>query len=414
MKSGVDLFDLLRFDKIKNAFKEDYLIITGPFNNYSIISSLPLYSSIFMELCPGCVPDIKKIIPLLDTGCVFPILIADYSSYHDSFVKEIIKYPHFSNYEFFTLRNMILRQKSEDFICEHCIDERFSKIKIKGLASREEKKLREKIDRILNRLLPFSSSQEDLLRNIELIIKKGDYNKLNNLIDISEAISNVRTSEAFSSPLYIADNIKVYDRIDKYMPMQLNHLLQFSEYILLEGLDLEAPADLNIAKYIEIIMNNRDAIKGIAKHIITKASNNDNIDKIAVSNLLNEIVKLNDEVRRLQKSKKYRLLKIGTNILSANKWLISTLICAVAFGFKGNILGCATSTSAGIVGKMLKDNQRIEKILEKIKIKGPTQELRDIILNSLEPSLQKLLAIYLDTDLKVIQTMRVREKIQEI
>ncbi|MGP8050335.1 MAG: hypothetical protein ACLPYB_06945, partial [Desulfobaccales bacterium] len=259
-KSGVDLLELLKSDKIKNALKEDFLIITGSFkNNYSVISSLPLYSFIFMELCPGCVPDIKKIIPLLDTGCVFPILIADYSSYRDSFVKEIIKYPHFSNYEFFTLRNMILRQHNEDFICDHCIEERFSKIKIKGLGSREEKKLRDKIDIILNRLVPVSSSQEDFLRNMELIIKKGEYNKLNNLIDISEAISNVRTAEAFSSPLYITDNINVQNTIDKYMPMQLNQLLQFSEYILLEGLDLEAPANLNITKYIEIIMNNRDS-----------------------------------------------------------------------------------------------------------------------------------------------------------
>ncbi len=413
-KGEVDLIDFFKYDKIKNAFNEDYLIIQGSFkNNYNVISSLPLYSYIFMELCPICAPPINKIRPLLDTGYVFPILISKYSTYPNVFVKEIIKYPHVTNLEYFTTRDLVLREKIEKFICLHCTKEKFSKIEIIGLNAKEEGSLRKKIDAIINRLSPFSSSEEEFLINLELLLKKKDFNKINTLLEISDVVFNIRTAEAFASPLYITNNINVGDAIDKYIPMQLNQLLQFPEDIILKGLDLEAPADINITKYIEIIMNNRDAIKGIAKHIISQASKNENINSLDISNLLNEIVKLNEEVRRLQKSKKYKILKIGTDILSANKGLISTLICAVALGFQGNLIGCAVSTSAGILGKILKDDQNVKNIIKKFNIKGPTQELKELILNSLEPSLQKMLSIYFSTELKVIQAMRIKDKIKK-
>jgi len=40
-----------------------------------------------------------------------------------------------------------------------------------------------------------------------------------------------------------------------------------------------------------------------------------------------------------KKSKKYKLYKIGTDILSANKVLISTLYCATILGIYGNLAG---------------------------------------------------------------------------
>ena len=115
-----------------------------------------------------------------------------------------------------------------------------------------------------------------------------------------------------------------------------------------------------------------------------------------------------------KKSKKYKLYKIGTDILSANKGLFSTLFCATILGFYGNLAGWGISASASIAGKIFKSFKKFHSILEDIKARKPIQELRELILNSLESPFQKILSIYFWKDLNVVQAMRIREKIQKV
>ena len=129
---------------------------------------------------------------------------------------------------------------------------------------------------------------------------------------------------------------------------------------------------------------------------------------------MDEFANINEQIRIIQKSKKYKLYKIGTDILSANKGLFSTLFCATILGFYGNLAGFGISASAGIAGKIFKSFKKFNSILVDIKARKPIQELRELILNSLEFPFQKILSIYFWKDLNVVQAMRIREIIQKI
>jgi hypothetical protein len=415
IESSNNLLDILKYDKIKRALSEDILLIQGsPINPMNIASSLPLYSFVFFELCPDCMPNIEIIKPLLDSDSVFPILLKGYQDCPEPFVTELIKYPHMTVQEFMTLRFHALSGSLEKVACHHCVMEVISndiQLHCKSFTDDYKKTFQDLVTYTIAMLSPFSSLDDELLMILKEILQKGNLDNFSAFMELSSLIGRIRTAAAFDSPLSISSKIIKMSDTNKYVPKDLNDIMQFSDDIIIKGLELDIPHNLDMIKYIDIIMNNREQIKKLTNRLIKRVSKHDKIENTDISLLMNEIATINEKIRMVQKSKKYKLYKIGTDLLSANKGLISSLLCATMLGIYGNLTGCGISASAGIVGKIFKSSERFNSIIKNISAKQPIQELKELILDSLEPPFQRILSIYFWKDLKVIQAMRIREKI---
>ena len=414
-----DLYNILKYDKIKKALLSDVLIIQGSSKNLiNIVSSLPFHSFVFFELCPDCMPNIEILKPLLDTNCVFPILLKGYQNCPESFVSELLKYPHMTIVEYMTLRFHLLGNLSEQVACPHCVEESIAdditSFSMSCTKDDDKDHFLNLIHYILDMLAPFSSLDDELLIVLKGILKQCNLDKLSAFLEVGSLIGRIKTAAAFNSPLSISSNISRVDDFEKYVPQDLNDIMQFSDDIIIKGLELDIPTNLKLVKYIDIIMNNRNNIKKITKHIINKASKNNYTKDANSSLLINEIANINEKIRMVQKSRKYKLYKIGTDILSANKGLISSLACATLMGIYGNLVACGMSASAGIAGKLFKSNNKINSVINSINAGKPIQELRELILELIEPPLRGILSIYFWKDLKIIQAMRIREQINNL
>jgi hypothetical protein len=121
---------VFKYSRIRESIAQDCIYISNGRNPLYAASSLPLYSGVFISLCPGCLQksQLKYLLPLFDTGHVFPVLTSRYIQYNPVCISEIIKYAHISMYEHVAHRLLKVAQDGMGAVCPECYNKQLGQL----------------------------------------------------------------------------------------------------------------------------------------------------------------------------------------------------------------------------------------------------------------------------------------------
>jgi hypothetical protein len=220
----------------------------------------------------------------------------------------------------------------------------------------------------------------------------------------------MRTAEAYNFALVLTDELSEFCTKYEFTNHRFGELAPIARDIAVQGLELCFPEHGDFAKNVQILMDHRPIIKSIICEILRDQPN---ASIGLAASVFDKVATMNEEIRRIEGSKRYRYLSLTTDFLIANKGLLFTLLGATFFGIKGNLLGCGGVTLVGGLNRVIKESKVAEKALEKFRFKGPVKKLKHLLGLSIEPFIERLLSVYLGAGLKTIQTWRIRKKLTE-
>jgi len=398
IEKSIDVEDIFKHKNLINAINNDNALI-GSFDEKQILSSVPFYSAIFVQVCPKCScvknPDLLK--PYLNSNVVIPILTDHYSEFAKQFVMEIIRYPHISFREFDFYRFSELWKLESQHTCNHCVQKRIQKIKDFVNKKGGDDQLIFMTNQIENLLRPYAGRDINLLDMVVSAILNDNSELLHQILDLSYSINTIRSAQAFHSACSMPFDVFniCQEKLISSMTKSFEKDIQNVRNMVTSGLSLSIPKEMSVDKYLEIVLRHQQKIRETIDFIIERASSG--TGEISYSTLIQIIAEVNDDIRKAQQTKRYTAYKAAVGFASGNKTMIAFLLLAGALGLTGNFFGCGASTLAGPF---------LQKF-GKIKTDKSINELQDIIRQSVEPATNTLIAEYLGMSIEQVQVWRV-------
>lgn len=402
------LSNLLRHKKAKEIFNNKRIIIPS-FDEKRLLSAIPFFPGVFVEICPGCLctKNIDLLKPYLETGFVIPLLLNKYSSYNTKFSTQILGIPHISFFEYSALRNVKLIETAEKRVCKHCVGEFNKKIEERLKSYRKPKIVKFMVEVVFFNLIPFINSDFDLIVEMLDAISQKDLRKLHQIVNLSFSIKNMRSAQGLEATLHMPVEAisKVKSRFGEAADkISLSTSLAETKAALIEGLNLEIPMGIPINKYLEIVCLHKEHLNQISSNLVKAAEVSSG--SISLAKLQEEIALINEEIRRIRHSGRYQILKITTGLLGANKSIVASIFLAAALGITGNILGCGASLAVGIGTKVLSKKVKLPDI-------NGFDDIRSKIYTKLNPLVNFLIGKYLNTNPKTIQILQIQTRIKK-
>lgn len=397
--------EILKYNKIAGLLEKDTVFINYDFQKMLLV--LPFHTSIFFSICPCCEcvtkPDLIK--PFLAAGCFIPVLYQDYINYPPNFISELIKYPHMTLREYDTLKYSHWLQDEAQGICNHCfrkIDKKCNKL-IKNTSKPQDIQFSKDI--IFANLFPYRYPDINLLQTTLEAIEKKDFLSLEKTVGLSFCVSKIRTAQSLNSVIYLDEDDMLIDS-DKLLKIK-----DFERYIIpsaereavLEGIEIVLPKNKNVEKYIEEMLQRKVKIREVVDSIISNVSSG---KSFSYSKLLDYIATTNENIRKIEKGTRYKVLKDISIILGSNKSIIAGMLIAATLGVAKSTYGCEAALLSTLAAHIM-EKMKLIRIDDIIK-----EDIDSAIKRTLEPITTKLLSIYLGVAKDTINIWRIRKDIK--
>lgn len=404
---NVELERVFKYKSIIKTLDERNVFLTS-FDINKIFSLIPFYPAIQILICTHCEINLDGLKPLLETGFIIPILRSSYQHYNPEVIKLILRFPHISRSEFYYYRAVKLLSFRSSCLCPHCVDKRISEINNLIKSHNLGRHISHLFESTASNLHPYIAPDFELLDRVDYSLRNNNLSALEQINALSFKISDIRTCQALDSVL--SYNYEIINEMNKIIKCNNKGKNEFKVInnlyydILFEGLDINLPEEMSIDKYLTILTDNREVIKKLVDDIIRNTKKSTLETK--KSSLFDSIASLNEQILKAQKSDKYKILKLTSNLVNNNKLLITSLLSAGALGFAGNYFGCGITASVGIVTKLI--NGKI-----KIKIdESSLNEFKSLISKKLDPITDFVISKYLNIDLKAVHLWSIQKKMK--
>jgi hypothetical protein len=377
--------------------------------NHSILPSVSMfYDRILLQVCQAC-PCAKQpnlIEPYLERGLVIPILPGSYVYYPPDFVDTILRYPHISSAEFEIFRTYSLFRQENTYICPHCRERERTKYlpALNRLLPGSEFKAQ--ISSALIDASPFLPSELVLVDEMRRQLAAKDKRRLLAVLSLIRSVGFFRTAQAFSAiPQVSLSEVERLEKASKVDPEAITGEYEIMDIrnSVLNGLRLAYNPAIPVDTYLDIIEPRRRTISHIVTDMIAKSKPS---SQEFLSNLQSEVEHVNSEVRDIKSSKRTKMFGLTTGFLSQNKEIIAGCLGGAITGLKEfGIIGCASGSLMGSLGL------GALKKLGQIKVPAEATEMKRMIFEGLEPSIEKFLSFYLSRDLTAVQVWQLQRKI---
>jgi hypothetical protein len=389
--------------KIRATLREQKVFVPS-FDEVRIRMSLPFNRHLYVLICPkcDCVNDTKLIAPYVDRAAFTPVLIGDYASYPETFVRCVTRIPHIAAEEFHFYRHYSLLGRSEDgVVCGHCVELRQKKM-IEKLKLSDKFTIR-LIERFFQDLSPWSPPDEGLIRIVGEALENGDEQRLLELCRLSSTIRELRTAQAYDGRVSLG-----LDDLEK-VPEELvrNHDLLSGQSpamreLLAEELGLLIPSNMPADVYLDIVLAHRDRLQSVIGKTLTEAGHG---RKPSIGGVVDCIGSINEEVLRLSQSRRFKAYRAAVSFAADHKAILSATLVAGLFGVNGSLLGCLSSLAGGA-------GMRLATKKFPLKITNPeVRAFMDMLRKDLQPVFRGLLARSLGTNKLALEVWQMRQEL---
>ena len=398
---NVGVSDILSSPPIVREFESSKLLLPA-YNVRRILLAYPFSKHILVPICPKCVPPagIGALKILLHNNAITPVLIREYGQYPEPILKLILSSPHISFHEFMFLRYVMILANSEGgHLCPHCVAKRrkeFSEL-AKSVTQRDTQDL---LDAFIGNLQPFIKPDYELLDVYGSALRAGRLDELDDLQNLSSAIWDARTCQAINARSLLPSRAvpRLLEQTKASIPRLSTRDLSSIESALAQNIHLDLPHEVDITDYIKCVAPYRDTLAAIADSIVSEASAHD--DQLTRINSITH--ELNDRVAQLSRNKTYLAYRAAWGFARCNKALLGSLLLASAFGLAGNYLGCGASIAAAAGAQILKKCGKLQMPEEMV-------PFVDAVKHTLRPHVQKMVAKYLNIDVRTIQLYEINK-----
>jgi len=303
-------------------------------------------------------------------------------------------------------RNITLCNAAKDFVCDHCVGEIESKcikyIKQKMLPA----EVTESVRACLANLQPYINPDYELIEQMESALRTGNRRLLDDILDVSFAVRDARTNQAFLARTTIpAESIP---RLVQEAASSLGNIdsddLGLIEDALASDLHIEIPPNIDVSKYLSCLEPYRNELAALVDELIVEINGS---PRGLITTLSGRLADLNDELKKVSKSKSYLLYRATVAFMASNKTIIASGLLATALGMTGNMFGCGVSIMGGV-------SAQLAKRFGKLKIPPEVEALIDHAKHTARPHINKLVAKYLSLDFHAVQLWDIQEKLRGV
>ena len=393
---------LVKSDVIRKTLESGNQVYTGS-NSQILPNTIPFSDRVFVEICPSCKcvhsPNLLK--PYLERDLVIPVLNSKYDEYSPNFIELLLAYPHMSNVEFYGIRNLALANTSSIPLASRneisaMRDACLSSVNVTHLDD-----FQNDIRSIFVDLMPFYSSDIEILLQLMNGINKKDKSNIERIYWLSVLIGRFRSSQVYPlTPQIRIPEFEILNRIpEEYQGLNFN--LSDVRNALMSGLKISYDSTIPLETYLDIVTERKGAIRQVVKKIMEQI---DPENPAYLSALKVEIERINTEVRSLGKSSKGYTTELFTNFVAQNKGSILTgLITTASLGLMGmGVVGCGAGALSGLATKAVSK-------ISSASIPDSFNVLTGRMSAFLEPSYERFLSKTLSTNINVIQLWQIRK-----
>src|SRR6201999_1032886 len=144
---------------------------------------------------------------LAQAGLIIPVMSGAYRLYPQAIIDLLAVLDHISLYEFEFYRNIALNSFAKDaMVCDHCVEERESKLLAQTKGQKNAKLFKTQIHRLLMNIHPFLAPDFELVEDLQRAITHKDLQSLEQLVDYSGTVHVARTAQAYGAALVLRDD----------------------------------------------------------------------------------------------------------------------------------------------------------------------------------------------------------------
>lgn len=390
--------DLFISERVNEEFVKEKVLLHS-FNLNTILSYLPYSDKIYVSICPSCIrpEDTENYKTLVSTNSIVPVLGTAYTNYSDEIVDFTSTRNHISVQEYTLIRNIFAGRDVGSRLCRHCLDIKTKSIK-SIISRRESMSIPKKgLPTILQNLNPYVEPDFQLLDDYYDALKRRDEQASREIVELSWTVRNMRSAQVFRSPLILNGDhhLGLPNGYNEALDAASNSAAAMHKR-LADGLGLQLPSGISLEAYIEISSDFRPRIRNLMGKISTTT------DLTLESAMLNrEIMRLNDEVGRVQHSGRFVALSACVDFYKKNQTLVNATLVAGALGLANGIAGCAAGAATAVAGVAKQKG---------LVVGGPAIErMERKISNVIRPHLDNLVAKYLGASEMAVSVVALKQ-----
>lgn len=404
--------NLFLSEKVCDALETDKVIISG-LNLPYLLAILPFSPQVFLMTCEDCFSteeEVEAYLELLDEDLFVPVLVRAYDEYPTRVIEAVQKKAHVSLYEFNTWYNLMLPALTDGGLCRHCVGKHKKQIlsHLKGVRGITD--VRENIKNVFGLLVPYVHPDYTLLDAVEEAVASIDRETLSQLEGMAHFIRRLRLAQVWNASIplgasAIAGLPRDLQKITGDTPFIASALRQQ----VADGLGLQIPMDVPIKRYAELVREYRPRILRVMGKVIP----GEEITQNSFAEVAREVARINDEISRIKNLRRYVMIEAAFEVFDKHKPLVAAGFAMGALGLPaGGIPGCLAG--AGVGAASVKIGRAIRKRLTKTTDSEPYEKLQragKVIHRDIQPVVETVMSIYLNSDVPTIGVMSLREEI---
>jgi len=220
---------------------------------------------------------------------------------------------------------------------------------------------------------------------------------------LASEIRDLRTAQAYKArALLTKESVDIISRVPSIAEMiEVNQDMENIQYLLSKDLGINVPDEVDVNSFLDIYEPYKNDINIIVQSVIKESTI---AGKVSISKLSVLLSELNGQILELSKKQSYLLYRASLRFAKSNKALIAGALTAGALGIMGNVAGCGVSLASGVGAHFLGNKIHIE-------IPSEAKKIASDVGRRLRNPVQKVLARYLDVDIRAIQICEMKKNL---
>jgi hypothetical protein len=186
------------------------------------------------------------------------------------------------------------------------------------------------------------------------------------------------------------------------LPQLPTQELDYIQAVLAQKIEIRIPNAMRISDYVACVAPYRRELAGIVDSLIAEALN---IPASTLTNLYSRLGTINEQMQSLSRNKRHLFYRASLGFARTNKALIASGLAASVLGLAGHYLGCGISVLSGA-------GLAAAKRFGKLKTPSEFKALEDEVTHTMRPYVHRLLAKYLDVDVRAVQLWDIGERLK--
>lgn len=259
------------------------------------------------------------------------------------------------------------------------------------------------VDRLLENLHPYIDPDMELITAFKAALEAEDPKLTFNILDLSNALNDLRTMQAYDARFSVPREIipAMLEQTRKSSVVNVETEFDAVNEALLNDLGLSLPQKVAVPQFLKIVQPYRNELSGIIESLISDSTDN---GQLSLTKLAAQLADLNQQLLELSQNKKLLTYRATTAFIKTNRTLLATGLLAGTMGLTGNLLGCGATVLSGVGIELAKRRT-------KLKMPGEVRKLGEEVAHSIRPTIHRLLANYLDLDIRAVQLWGIKERI---